>query len=128
MFKQKTSQKRGLIILYIFLLTLTISAIMMSFAGFNFQDMSFFKDYENELKATWLAYGGIAKGYAKFSNEPSFRGNLPDITLDSGKIETKIQKNQNGKISITSAGIVNNVKIQAEKEITDPQTLPNSGE
>lgn len=125
MFKPRFSRK-GIILLYIFLFMLMISAMAAVFFDTHISDIRMFKDYENGKKAKWLAYGGISIGLQKLDMSPDFRGDMPDVSTPDGIIHVEIKNLPENKIRISATGIYQNVKIQAVKEIVTTKPLKTS--
>lgn len=113
--------KKGLILIYVFLLMVTLTSMVAVFFAGNLNDFKFFADYENEKKAQWLAFGGIARGMAVLKENPSFSGKLPDEPLNGGIISSEILTSPSGKKIISSLGVFKGVKIRVQKEIVSKQ-------
>jgi hypothetical protein len=109
--------RKGLILIYIFILIVTVTAMALVFVDGNLNDTKLLNDYENDKKAQWLAFGGIAKGIEKYKKFPDFRGKLPDEILNGGQIFVEIRNSEKGVAEIISTGISKGVKIRVEKEL-----------
>ena len=98
-----------------------LATLVFTFSTEHLRDHRFVADAEDEIQATWLAYGGIHKGLQKLSQNPQFQGILEPETLNGGEIRVQIVM-KNGKMQICSEGVFHKVVMKAVKEIPVSET------